>query len=168
VVIASYASVGLGVLWMLVLLFVAVGCWVWIAYWIPRGFRAKSDNPPVALRWWLLRIVVLAATMACFPPQRRIGVWREVQTGRLLPPGLANSYDRSYFGYIPSYHWIGHVRRTETPEFSAIVGIADHGRYQLTKIEWAIDWLCFNAQLGVALLFMLPFMLSRPGANAAR
>ena len=164
--IASYANVGLGIFFLLVLLFVGIGCVVWIAFWLPRGFRATSTKLPMSIPQWILPLTIIGVVMAIFPPLRSVGLWQHTETNQPIPTAQAINYDRCFFGYIPSYRWIGQCFVTETPDVVTTVSLSPDEAYRCSRITWTIDWWFFVPQLVIVGLLLLPFVRAKTATNA--
>jgi hypothetical protein len=160
--LAAYANVGPGIAFMLAGFVVGAACVLWIVIWLPRGFRSRGWHDPRRVRIRAgMSFGVFLLLMICFPPLRRVGNWTEPTTNFPLPRHLENSYDRAFFGYIPTYAWIGRCASTEVPDMSSTLRIAPGAAYHLDTIKWRVDWVILAIQLGVALLFAFPFLLAQ-------
>lgn len=156
--IATYANAGPGIFFLIVLIVVGIICVIWIAGWIPHGFRATSPRRPTSSARWIFHLLTVAAIMLCFPPLRQAGVWHHTETNQPIPAASSIEYDRFYFGYIPSYRWIGKCFVTDIPDASTTISLSEIDTYRLSGIKWVIDWWFLIPQLIIACLFLLPFI----------
>jgi hypothetical protein len=163
VLLAAYAPVGGGICFLFFLALLAVCLLVWVVYWSRRGFRA---SPP---RWragqitrWVIAVLAIAFTVS-FPPMRRASDWRDKATGKPIPPLSALEFDRSLFGYIPLYGWVGTEGREQPYEPGCIMTIHGRGPYQCRSFRWVIDWLSLTVQLVVLGMLLLPFLRTSRG-----
>ena len=160
---AAYAPIGGGICFLFVLAFVVVGLSVWIAYWSRQGFRA---SPARSRRDQITRWIVagLAITLsAAFPPMRRAADWRDEATGEPITAQSALEFDRSLFGYIPSYGWVGSIDRERPYEPGCVMTIDDRGPFRCRTFRWVVDWVFLIGQLVVAGLVLLPFLRAKRG-----
>jgi hypothetical protein len=159
---ASYASVGPGIGFVLALLFVILICVAWFAVWLPQGLRSQWSRAHNRVRNVArCSFVVTAVLMFSFPRFRRTGTWTDPQSGAAIPAELSPLYDRSYFGYIPTYAFVGRSFTAETPVASGTLRLHPHAAYQLDAVSWRVEWWFLFGQLGIALLFAVPFLAAR-------
>ena len=162
--LAAYANVGPGIAFMLAQFVIGLACLFWIAIWLRKGFRSRGwhNSRRVRIRAGV-SIAALMILMIGFPPFRRVGSWTEPTTKSPLPRHLENSYDRAFFGYIPTYAWIGRCASTEVPETSSTMRLAPSTAYHLDTIDWRVDWIILAIQFVVTLLFAFPFLVAQNG-----
>ena len=159
--LAALANNGPGILFLLGVLAVGFACLVWIAVWLPtilaRFLRHEQWHIQPRPAIWLGALILF---MICFPPLRHAGIWTDPETKARLSPHRSISYDRNWFGYIPTYDWIGRCIEKQPAHNSAIVSLIPGETYQLDAIHLRIEWFYLAAQLCVALLFAFPFMFA--------
>ncbi len=110
--------------------------------------------------------------MLLFPPWRKVGVWREQQTGTVTNSSLNRSLNRWWFGYIPQYHplWNQPVFK-EDPSWKGSIGFNVRFTpagpiYELGATQYTIDWLILLIQTGlVSPLLWLDFLKSKEPAG---
>jgi hypothetical protein len=143
-----------------VLVVLAGGLLGWVAYWSRRRFRASPARSRAAyLARWILAALALAAS-AAFPPMRRAAVWTS-DSARPMPAPNALSFDRSTFGYIPSYAWVGSVGRQEPYDPGSQVVIDERWKYECRSTQWVVDWLLLAGQCLVLGVLLLPFLRAK-------
>src|SRR5262245_43251734 len=103
-----FAPMGGGICFLFFLILLTFGVICWLSYWWRCGFRASPARTHVGQTTRYLFMVAVFALSIAFPPMRRAADWTEQATGIPVPSSDALTFDRFYFGYIPSYHWIGH------------------------------------------------------------
>jgi hypothetical protein len=160
----AYANPGPGIAFLLSLFIIGVTSMIWIIVWLPKGFRSHGWRDPHRLRInALIGVLVITTITILFPPLRQIGVWKDTGTNLLIDSRLADEYDRFWFGYIPTYGWIGHVMSRETPDSSVSVSSTSVSirSYRLVEIEWRIDWIFLAGQIGIIFLGAAPFLAAR-------
>jgi len=166
--IASYANLGLGIAFLFAILLLGFVTLVWIVAWLRKGFRLRRSGDQDAVRIFaLLILLMVVAVMLCFPPLRRTGMWVEPETKSPISKTLATSYDRVFFGYIPTHAWIGRCFTTEVPKTLSNVRIAPHEAYYLAAVGWKVEWSYLLGQLAIALLFAFPFLAARKKRDAS-
>jgi hypothetical protein len=163
VLVAAYAPVGGGICFLFVLALLAVGLFGWVAHWSRRGFRASAPRSRAGriARWAIAALAV--ALSAAFPPMRRAADWRDETTGEPIPARSALEFDRSLFGYIPSYGWVGSVDREQPYEPGCVMTIDGRGPYRCRSYRWVVDWLFLTGQLVVLGVLLLPFLRANRG-----
>jgi hypothetical protein len=82
-----------------------------------------------------------------FPPLAKRGDWRDVQTNEKIPSGIANVFDRSFFGLIPSHGWIGRAHQTSELTPACKLTIGDQGPYICQEFTWQVQWLTLLTEL---------------------
>jgi hypothetical protein len=96
---------------------------------------------------------------------RRAGQWIDQQTRKPISQDDALTFDRWYFGYIPSYRWIG--QWGEADDASCVVTLQGRGSNELNGAHWQPDWLFVGVQFAVATIVLLPFAWPRNPDNRA-
>jgi hypothetical protein len=166
VVLGAYAGVGSGVLFLLLLGLLGLGLLAWIIYWATRGFRTGPPKSPRNPKWWLARLAPLLALMICFPPMRRAGNWSDQATSLRAPESVALEFDRSFFGYIPSYRWIGQVGEDVHGGLGPVVTSDERKtQFRSDRQRWAIDWSFLGGQLAILAVLLLPFFRARANSH---
>src|SRR5262245_4569993 len=127
-------------------------------YWAFHGFRAG----PTRNTWtWVLRLVpfvLIFVLMCCFPPMRRTADWIECESGRPIPPQDQLAFDRDWYGYIPTYRWIGEVgSEYKGDNVKYQIGFAGRGYCTPSRVYWVIDWWYLGAQFIALTVLFLPF-----------
>ena len=109
-------------------------------------------------RVWCLAVGgLLVIVIACFPPIRRSGSWRDVVSGQPVSAATAMELDRSYFGYLPHFDWIGTVGREQDLEPATVVKLEDQGPSACSRYRWAVDGWSLAAEVTIVALLVLAF-----------
>lgn len=158
-------GIGGGILFVLAVLAVGVACLIWVAIWLPKGFRSRRQGDATRLKRRAAVIFCgVALLMCCFPPFRRIGDWAIEGTDNIVAPGSSmRPVDRSYFGYIPKYAWMGDPPKSENMRQSTARKLAPWRDewIELSQVRWCVDWMFLCSQLIVVSLFFMPFLAAR-------
>jgi hypothetical protein len=98
-----------------------------------------------------------------FPPMRQAGAWTDELTGAAVSPEDSRSLDRWYFGYAPSYRWLGQWGAKE--DVGCIVTLYGKPPSRLQGARWELDWLAILVQGILMILLVLPFARSSNREN---
>lgn len=159
---AQFSNIGPGIAFAFAIFSACVVCVIWVAAWVPRGFRYRCQRDPGGIRRLSrIQLAVIAMLLLCFPPLRSAGIWTDTTTNTAPPHHLLNAYDRSWFGYIPTHAWIGRCITTKTTAATAIVSLDPDETFQLHAFRWRIDWVFLIGEFGIAILFLFPFLAAR-------
>ena len=157
------AAMGRGLLLLMVSCFGLLLCLGWIARWAPRRFRAVH-RPPLAVTLALAGAALVV--MVLYPPQRKAGSWHEVETGQPASFAVQMQCDRFWFGYIPTYAWIGRCFAPPQPEPTGNIRLAGQDSYfRSDQTRWAIEWWALFWQVLAVLLVLLPYVRRKPVAQ---
>ncbi len=150
--LAMIAPVGAGILFLFGLLAIGLVAILWIGFWTAFRFRHRTTKDPRQVRKnATIFLVFMMTAMLLFPPLAEVGVWRPAEP---FDP-LISERDRGWFGFIPSYRWIGETLHVEpTP---ANVTTNYDGRALLGK-RLQIDWYFLVGQWGLLWIGCLPYL----------
>ena len=110
------------------------------------------------LYWSVTGIAVLSA-LVCFPPQRRVGDWRDTQ-GQSMPAEQAKCFDRLEFGFLPSFQWLSNIGRQRPTGYLTTTTSEGHGPYLNSTFHWTLDWF-WAAMLSALVLIVLAASMCR-------
>lgn len=151
-VLLSYAAIGAGILFLLVLMVLAGSTLLWVFIWAFFRFRYHTaGNHQVVRKRAQIFLAVAALGMILFPPLAEVGIWQPAEE---YDPFIA-SIDRRYFGSIPSYQAIWHVGEEEmTPPNEHIRSGTQH----LLGRRLQIDAVILLGQLTLLMIGIAPFL----------
>ncbi len=155
----AYYDLGDGLMLLCAFIFVGIFICAWILYWTTRAGVGNSKHVfPV---WWILVLAVGLIILVCFPPMRRAGEWYHESAPQPAPLTNSKQLDRSYFGYIPKYSWIGTLGSRERldPPCRLQTQAGDTARCE--NYEWVVDWPYLFAQILILVTLTLPFLLRK-------
>lgn len=159
---ADYGGLGEGITFLIVVSAIAAAVLGWTTFWLLQGFRSRvptSSNGRRAL-WTVTLLVALA--VACFPPQRRAGDWREVSANEPVATSAADSLDQAYFGIIPRFAWFGMVGSEELMFIGVIYRLPDMAvAAHCSRFCWKVAWGYVAVEVACAILLVLPFARAR-------
>jgi len=105
--------------------------------------------------WWALMLTPLLLVLFCFPPMRQNGLWF-VDTSQVTDPSIHNKLDRQWFGYIPTFQWIGSLgNHIDTGLHTTIM---DGTTYSSDSAWWVVEWWMIIAEIILIALILLPFI----------
>lgn len=165
--IAAYAHLGWGLLFVLLLVAIGLALLAWVLFWASHGFRAAPPRSPRGPTWWLIRLVPLLSILVCFPPMRRASNWSDRETGEPAAAAAATTFDRNLFGYIPSHRWVGQLGSAVDDDAMLVMTIdRQHRWYRKDHDRWVVDWLYMGLELFVLAIVLLPFARARRRGSA--
>jgi hypothetical protein len=65
--------------------------------------------------------------------------------------------DRSYFGYLPHFDWIGTVGREQDLEPGSVVTLKDRGPSACSRFRWVVEGWSLAAEVTIVALLVLAF-----------
>ncbi|PQO36126.1 hypothetical protein DTL21_09410 [Bremerella cremea] len=150
--LAMIAPVGAGILFLFALMLIAMLTMFWIVVWCFFGFRHRTHKDPETVKKQTAKFfVAVLAVMFLFPPLAEVGAWQPAEP---FNP-LISARDRSHYGSIPSYQWLGAIFSEEPIPSNHII---HSGTHRLVAKRWQIDWIILAGQTLLLGLFCLPYL----------
>jgi hypothetical protein len=87
----------------------------------------------------LYRISLLTCVF-CFLPMKIEGLWKSPDGTRWLSHDDCYQYDRTLYGYVPTYRWVFSLGEEKLPNMEVLLTLKQGSTALLVYSRWTIEW----------------------------